>query len=224
MMLLATLAFVCSDAWAGPLSAAKDRLGRGNPVVWVGLDYSTTLILVPEAFDDPEEKIFWGPGGGMDDLITRFAGPRDVWSRLTTDWNAMFLHGLYKKVEKALDIRMTVALPDPDGQTLPHGPPWFLAASRSPEFAMLLTDAEVKARAASWKVDARTGTGFGILVERLSKEEDRGCAWPVIFDLASREVLYTERLCSSPSGIGFRNYWFNPLADIVKAMVKKLKP
>lgn len=217
-MLLSTL-LVAGAFAASPLG---DRVGHGAQVIWAGLDYSTTEVFVPETFSDPNEKVFWSPGGGLDDRITRFASPAEAWIALTTDWNTMFLSGLYKKIEKELDVDLVAQLPEADGQTQPRMADWFQAASLATEHPPSFTVADVATRVNGWKLTSSTGTGLGFIVERLSKNEDKGCAWPVFFDVASREVLYTERLCDGPSGMEFRNYWFNPLVDITKAMLARV--
>ena len=220
-MVLTALALLPHPAFSA--SPLRDRFGHGARIVWAGLDYSATEVFVPETFADPEERVFWGPGGGLDDRITRFATPAEAWMALTTDWNTMYKHELFKKVEKTLDVVLVAELPEPDGQTAAKSADWFQASSRASEASEAFTAADLAARVKAWKLMSNSGTGFGIVVERISKSEDQACAWPVIFDVASRDVLFGERLCDAPTGMEFRNYWFNPLVDITKTALVKME-
>ncbi len=82
---------------------------------------------------------------------------------------------------------------------------WFQPASLASEHPASLTAADVSTRVKGWTLSSTVGTGLGFVVERLAKQEDKGCARPVFFDVASREVLYTARLCDDLSGMELRN-------------------
>lgn len=202
---------------APPLSG---RVAPGEPLIWAGIDYSIAEFYVPERFDDPEARVYWGPGGGLDDRIGRYPTPEAVFTQLTADWNAMFVNELGKKVEKGLDVRLVRDLPEADGQTIRREGGWFRAESAAASAPSTVDAAAVKARVAAWSLTSTKGTGFGVIADRFSKAEDQGCLWPVYFDVASREVLWTERICKRPTGMEFRNYWYNPLVDVVKEAVK----
>jgi hypothetical protein len=200
-----------------------DRLIPGATVVWAGLDYSTAEMFVPETFNDPAEKVFWGPGGGLSDRITKFASPDLAWTQLVTDWNTMYVNEGLKRFEKDMTVDLVVELPAPDGQTNPRTSQWFRPEQTASVAPSVFDAAAVAARVATWKLTSTSGTGLGVIVDRLSNAEDRACAWPVYFDVATREVLWTERLCSHPVGIGFRNYWFNPINDVMEQVTKKTR-
>lgn len=198
------------------------RLTPGERVVWAGLDYSPVQIYVPETFSDPEARIFWGPGGGLFDRIARYASPGEVWSQLTVDWNAMFLNDLQKRIEKDLVIDLVPELPQPDGQTKARTEDWFLPAALVVD-ATKLDGQDIAASARGWKLSSTKGLGLGIVVERISKLEDSECVWPVFFDVGSRKVLFAERICKSPGGMEFRNYWYNPLINAMEQVIRELR-
>jgi hypothetical protein len=202
--------------------AVDDRLTPGARVVWAGLDYSRVEIFVPETFSDPDARVFWGPGGGLSDRVARYAGPGEVWAQLTVDWNAMFLNDLMKRMEKDLTIDLVAELPEPDGQTAPRKDGWFRPEALAKDAARLTED-DVAALVRRWNLTSTSGTGFGIVVDRLSKPEDAACVWPVFFDVKTREVLSADRICKSPGGMEFRNYWYNPTINAVQEIIKQRK-
>ncbi|MDP2307872.1 MAG: hypothetical protein Q8P18_17735 [Pseudomonadota bacterium] len=215
MLLLALVPLTLADP-------VDDRLTPGATVVWAGLDYSRAVMYVPETFADPEARVFWGPGGGLSDRIARYAGPGDVWTQLTVDWNAMFLGDLLKRIEKDLVIDLVAELPEPDGQTAPRTAGWFRPEALGRDAARF-TEAEIAAMVHGWKLTSTSGTGFGIVVERIAKVSDEACVWPVFFDVASRDMLSAERLCKAPGGMEFRNYWYNPIINAVQDVIKRRK-
>ncbi|MES2643589.1 MAG: hypothetical protein V4850_29155 [Myxococcota bacterium] len=199
-----------------------DRLTPGATIVWAGLDYSRAEMYVPDTFSDPEARVFWGPGGGLSDRIGRYATPGDVWSQLTVDWNAMFLGDLMKRMEKDLVVDLVAELPEPDGQTAPRASNWFRPEALGKDAARL-TEPDVAALVRGWTLISTSGTGFGIVVERLAKGQDEACVWPVFFDVASRDMLSAERICKAPGGMEFRNYWYNPIINAVQDVIKRRK-
>ena len=87
----------------------------------------------------------------------------------------------------------------------------------------VIFDAEhLSAAVQSWPVPASEGLALMVVAERYAKAEGEGCVWPVFFDIASRQVLYTERSCVEPRGIGFRNFWFSAVTITVRAAAKSV--
>ncbi len=204
-------------ALAGPVA---ERLESGRSLVWAGIDTRALELYVPEGFDDPAQRIFWGPGGGLDDHIGTFDSPEAAWKQLCRDWNTMFVNERVPILEKNLEVRVSVDVPDVCGAVQRPPSAWFMpefeAADHPASFGRDELDVAVK----SWPVTEADGLALMVVAERYAKAEDAGCVWPVFFDLASREILHAERSCVAPRGISFRNYWLNPVVDTVKASTK----
>jgi hypothetical protein len=215
-MTLLSLAFV-SLCWGGPVA---DRLATDRSLTWAGIDCRALEIFAPETFDDPEEKVFWGPGGGLDDFVGTFASPQVAWKRLCKDWNAMFISERIPGIEEVLEVRVAEAVPQTCGKIERSPDSWFHEEFEANAIAADFTRANLDEAVASWPISSTDGMALMVVAERYAKMEDAACVWPVYFDLASREVLWTERRCAPPRGIGFRNYWLNPLVSIVKDVVK----
>jgi hypothetical protein len=61
------------------------------------------------------------------------------------------------------------------------------------------------------------------IMDRLVKAQETGCMYVVFFDVASRKVVHSERVCERAGGIGFRNYWFRPVKNVVDKLPKIYK-
>jgi hypothetical protein len=57
------------------------------------------------------------------------------------------------------------------------------------------------------------GFGFVVIMEDLNKQEEYGSLWPTIFNMENGEVIYTKRYQDTPSGLGLKRYWLDPIRD-----------
>lgn len=213
-MLLALVA----AAWAGPASA---RFKDGYTLVWSGVDYRAVEIYVPESFGDPTEQVYWGPGGGLFDFVGTFASPEDAWVYLCKSWNEMMVAERVPQMRKQLGASVVVDVPDVCGASYGDGPR-FRAEAEAARRPPRMNDADVAAAVQSWPATKTEGLGLLVVAERFAKSERRACVWPTFYDLQSRVVLHTDRVCADPGGLGFRNYWYGPVATATKDAVTAL--
>jgi hypothetical protein len=61
------------------------------------------------------------------------------------------------------------------------------------------------------------------IVDRLVKKQETGCTYVVFFDVQSRKITHSERICAGAGGGGFRNYWFRPIKGAVEKLPKMYK-
>ncbi len=196
-------------ALAGEVHA---RVADSHAVTWVGLDYTLTRMYVPEPLGTPGEKVFWGPGGGLRDFVGTFDSPQDAWLRLCSDWNTMFVNERVQSLRDDLEAKVEVALPGACGPTRTRSDHWF--DSEFERAGPMLTEADIAERVRQYP--GGTGVGYAVVVERISKPDKAACGWPVFYDRATSAVLRTERMCVKPSGMEFRNYWFNAVAELAE--------
>jgi len=111
MISLALLVWSAS-AEAGDL---KSRLESADAVVWAGVDYSRAVFMVPETFDNPEERTYYAPRGTLPEEINRYSKPDQAWKDLTEDWNTIAQEALHEKLESALQREIEPDLPDAAG-------------------------------------------------------------------------------------------------------------
>jgi hypothetical protein len=204
---------------AGPVA---DRLSVDRQLVWAGIDIRALQLYVPERFADPAEKVFWGPGGGLDDFVGSFDTPEDAWKRLCSDWNTMFVNERVPDLETRLELRVLVSTPELCATVQRPADAWFLPEYEAAANPATFDAVQLQAAVNSWPVPAQEGLALMVVAERYAKAEDEGCVWPVFFDIDSRQILHAERQCVAPRGIGFRNYWLNPVVDAIKATARTL--
>lgn len=193
-VLLATLPAAASDA------TPKNALAKTDTVVWSGLDYSMVRMVGPGQFNDPG-AIF--PG-------------------MLEAWNNLFLLERIRFVEKATKKRVitdiggvTEANKAATGKQIINSPGPDDAVEKSHISAQ-----DIAKAVRSYKLETKSGLGVVFLVDRLVKVDKRaqGAVYVVYFDIASREVLFTQRKVSKPTGFGFRNYWFRVIKDAEGAL------
>jgi len=86
-----------------------------------------------------------------------------------------------------------------------------------------IKESDISAAVHSYKMKNDRGLGLVFIIDRLVKAQETGCLYVVFFDVGSRKVLHSERVCSKAGGIGFRNFWFRPIKDTVKKLPKTYK-
>jgi hypothetical protein len=219
-LLFSLLVVAAPPAHAGGLTP---QLQAAPELVWLGLDFSRIRIFTPERFDDPEERVFWDPGGGLKDTVTRFKTPKDAWDQLIGDWNYMAANEYVDDLEVALQREITVDLPTPAGQTQRKGDVFFESVYDAKNTPVELNQAVIQDMVKKYKVKAKKGMAIVFIMDRFSHPDKEACAWPTFIDLDKKTVVSTERICEKPGGSGYRNYWLNVIPAIIKDMTKAIK-
>jgi hypothetical protein len=83
-----------------------------------------------------------------------------------------------------------------------------------------ITPEDVKKVINSYDTKGKTGTGLVFVAENLHKVEEIGSYYVVFFDMASKEIIDSERKVAKAAGIGFRNYWTGSVYNVMKAWLK----
>lgn len=218
--------FVLALVAATPAASAgglTSQLESAPEMVWLGLDYSRVRIFTPETFEDPEERVFWDPGGGLGDVVVRFKKPKEAWDQLTADWNAMAVNAHVEDIEKALQREILVDLPTPSGQTQRKGDVFFESIYDAKNTPVELNQTVIQDMVKKYRVKTKKGIGFVFVMDRFSQPDKEVCAWPTFFQLDKKTIISTERVCKKPSGSGYRNYWFSIVPSYIKDMTKAIK-
>jgi hypothetical protein len=168
---------------------------KTDTVVWAGLDYSMVRMIGPGEFSNPE---------------TIFPGMLDAWNNLFLQERIMFVEKQLKKnvvidiggvtkANKAVTSKQIVDSAGPDDT---------IEKSH-------ITAPDIAKAVKSYKMENKSGLGVVFIVDRLIKQEKKGqgAVYVVYFDIASREVLFSQRKVSNATGFGFRNYWFRVIKD-----------
>jgi hypothetical protein len=88
--------------------------------------------------------------------------------------------------------------------------------------AYALTEDQVKQEVGKYSLSVKDGVGIVYVIESLNKTEEKLFAWVTFIDLATKKVLYTERVEGKAGGFGFRNYWAGGVFKINDAIDSKL--
>jgi hypothetical protein len=83
-----------------------------------------------------------------------------------------------------------------------------------------ITPEDVKKLVKSYDTGAKTGMGLVFVAENLNKVSQVGSYYVVFFDMASKEIIDSERREGKASGIGFRNYWAGSVLSVMKGWLK----
>jgi hypothetical protein len=83
-----------------------------------------------------------------------------------------------------------------------------------------ITPEDVNKLISSYDTKGKTGTGLVFVAENLNKVDQTGSFYVVFFDMASKEIIDSERKVGKATGIGFRNYWTGSVLSVMKAWLK----
>ncbi len=75
------------------------------------------------------------------------------------------------------------------------------------ETSFSMAPEDIEAAVKKYPIKEKDGLGLILVVENLNKFSESGTFYVVFFDIASRNVLVSEKVVGSAGGIGFRNYW-----------------
>ena len=149
-----------------------------------------------------------------------FREPDQIFPGMLAKWNGLFmtemmpkLEGMAKSVESDLDA-VTARNEKTSGSQIERTDGTMDEMVRP----IHIIDADIAETVRGYKLKHDQGLGLVFIIDRLVKTQETGCLYVVFFDIGSRKVLYSERLCEKAGGMGFRNFWFRP----VKAAVGKL--
>lgn len=189
----------------------KNPLMDSETVVWVGLDYSLV-------------RIIGGSKGPYD-----FTVPDLIFPGMMEKWNQLFLEERDERVAHALGKRVSIDLSGITERnqtasvsqiTLTPGDDDVIEKTHIP-----LT--KIASEVQSYKLKTSNGLGLVFIVDRLvstkiaqqfahdaPRERNGGALYIVFFDIATRNVVSSERVVRYVSSAGnFRNFWFGPIKD-----------
>jgi len=180
--------------------AAKDPVITSGQMVWAGLDYSHARLIGPGQFNEPD-AIF--PG-------------------IFESWNDLFLRERIRVIEKEtkknwnIDIDAVTVANKNGGNDQIIGSPGaddIIASSH-------ITPEQIHNIVKAYDLKNKSGTAVVFIVDRLVKldKKGEGAVYVVAFDIASREVVFSQRETSKATGFGFRNYWFRVIKNAERAL------
>jgi hypothetical protein len=94
------------------------------------------------------------------------------------------------------------------------------ASSNGNEFS----ESQIQEIISGLSCEENEGTGLVFIAEELNKPDKKAFYRVVFFDEKSKEILYAQRVSTTPSGFGVRNYWAGSVYQLMKDWkYKKIK-
>jgi hypothetical protein len=182
------------------VSAPRAVDAQENGLAWCGLDYSKVKMIGTADFNQPSQ-IF--PG-------------------MLVAWNHLFLKEMLPKLESmAKSVKTDVtAVHDANEKANEKQIEREDGTREEKVVPTHLTESDISKMVRAYKLKEDQGLGLVFIMDRLVKLQETGCMHVVFFDIASRKVIRSQRMCEKAGGFGFRNYWFNPVKEAVKKLPK----
>ena len=196
------IAFLLLSVSGTPAVRAADDASP-DTLVWCGLDYSKVKMI-----------------GTLD-----FQRPEQIFPGMLTAWNGLFMTEMLPLLEKMTrpvrtDLKAVQERNDKAAASQIERKDGSQDEMVKPTH---ITEADIADIVKSYKLENDKGLGLVFVMDRLVKAQDMGCMHVVFFDVASRKVVRSERVCAKAGGIGFRNFWFKPVKEAVKQLPKMHK-
>jgi hypothetical protein len=185
------LLFAAVVAWQGAVAQETDAASSPDTLVWCGLDYSMVKMIGTKDFRKPD----------------------DIFPGFLEKWNSLFMTEMFPKVKHlARSVETDTKAVEPGNAKANAGCIIREDGSRDEMVnASHITGQDIAAVVKGYELKSSKGLGLVFIMDRLVRAQQKGCLYVVFFDISSRKVVYSERLCEKANGAGFRNYWFNPI-------------
>ncbi len=178
---------------------AKDVFNTQVPIFYYGIDFTKAkLINDAEAnANDIVDRQF----DGLNDLMVDEAKKYDIAGAVRRPDMGHDLSYVSKRNRAA----------DPDK----------LKSSSSEDYARL-KESDIQQIVSDFTFGDHKGIGLLIVMESMSKSKKSAAMWYTFIDIASKKVLFTERV-EGKTGMAFswRNYWAVPIKDVIDDVNKK---
>jgi hypothetical protein len=169
-----------------------------NEIVWFGLDFSKAKFV--GAFD---QGMGLGPATGS-----------DIKNKYALGWNE-----LIAKEQPKFDLRKTFRKDNViyDLKSINE-----INKNMNADDIMVYNEgkieqAEITAMVKKYTPDVKKeGVGLSFIVENFNKNTQMADVYVTFFDIASKKLLFTEKVSGKAMGVGMRNYWAGSIKDILK--------
>ncbi|HEX6225816.1 MAG TPA: hypothetical protein VFZ52_15465 [Chryseolinea sp.] len=177
----------------------SDVFNPSTEITWLGLDFSGAKFI------GDRERL-----GSESDIRRLIDAINELMIKEADKYNVAA--ALQKKsVENAIEV------------TTEHNAELDVLAMISPEGKdhIHLNPSEVEGIISGYDFKGKSGIGLMFNVESLNKLIEEGSYWVTFVNMGSKEVLFTERVTSPPSGFGMRNFWAGSVNGVLAKIKKK---
>jgi len=156
---------------------------------------------------------------------TDFARPDQIFPGMLAAWNGLFMNEMLPKLEKiAKSVTTDLSAVEASNEKASATQIEREDGSREEKVAPThIKEGDIAEMVRGYKLKNTQGVGLVFIMDRLVKMQETGCMYVVFFDVGSRNILHSERVCAPAGGMGFRNYWFRPIKTAVEKLPKMYK-
>ena len=197
MKKLFLLSFFILSSICSIYAQSNAELFNSAKMVWFGVDMSRSKLVGVEGFTDPY----------------------DIQKRYVPAWNSLVLseaekydvRKFFKKGEVVNDIIAVEAV----NEKINPGE-WVKMNTYT------LDKSEIAGMVKKYKGTEKEGLGLVFIVESFDKFKESGFIYVTFFNIASKEVILTEKLTAKAGGFGVRNYWAKTIFGVMEQSEKKM--
>ena len=166
-----------------------------------------------------KEVVWYGIDFSHSHFVGQFNNVNEITSYYFKNWNGLFINEsekynirrYYKKKSVINELSVVEKL---NSQVLADS----LIVFNSYSFKQ----GEVDQIISAYQTPQTSGIGLVFIVESFDKTKDMGFVYVTFFDIATKKVLFTEKVTSPAGGIGFRNFWAKSIfMTLEKSNIKK---
>lgn len=176
---------------------SNSELFNSAKMIWFGVDMSRSKLVGVEGFTDPY----------------------DIQKRYVPAWNSLVLseaekydvRKFFKKGEVVNDIVAVEAV----NEKINPGE-WVQTNSYT------LDKSEIAGMVKKYNGTEKEGLGLVFIVESFDKFKESGFIYVTFFNIATKEVILTEKLSAKAGGFGVRNYWAKTIFGVMEMSEKKM--
>mgnify|MGYP001592684182 CR=1 FL=1 len=178
----------------GYSQSRQDIFSRtGAKIVWLGLDFTQVRLVGPLGTVDKDE------------LLPLFDEMNMIVISERTKYN---FEAALRKDEVPYNLEIVTKL------NSEIDPGKAIAYASNGEGGRLNEEA-ISVLVKQYRIENKEGIGLVFFMETLDKVREKGTMWVTFFNLADRNVLFTERMSGVAGGITFRNHWSRTVYEVI---------
>jgi len=175
----------------------RSDIFKMSEITWYGLDFTHIKLIGPEGFTNPVQiqDIYFREINNLFKYEPDKYDLRKTFSKKVVNIDLEMIH------ERNRDI-------DPYQLVLETGERYSFDEEKVQEIV------------SDYEPDAREGIGVVFVMESFNKTQDMGYMWVTFFDIATGDILLTDKMRGKSGGFGWRNYWAKSVYNVLKEIEK----
>ncbi len=195
---LALALLVFGNATLGLAQTAKEVFNSSEPITYLGIDFSDIKFLGESAADVDAIKNKWF--AAINDVVVNEPKKYDL-----------------KKAFQRSDVPSDLSYVSAKNQTADASK---IISFKSEDYSRF-TPAIIADKVKGYNFGGKKGVGLLFITEGWNKNEKEASMYVTLVDMASRRVIFTERMTGKAGGFGFRNFWVHPVLDVIEQIERR---